>query len=313
MWLDGFAIAVLAGFAVLGGYRGGLASGLRLGSLLAAYILAASLGPWVAGLFAFSRVAAVPLGGVAVFVAAYAALGMLTWVFLNLEKRYRGDYPRTAFDRGTGVVFGLGRGALVVLLIGWLSLWVDALRVAGPLSAMPPMGRSTVSGVTQRVVAAGVDYGVGNDTASARLTKEMASRPAETLTSMRDLMEDAHVRALQDDGLFWSYVSNGNYDAALNQGSFLGIAYDDSLRERFAEVGVVTREAAHDPRLFRNKAREVLEEVGPRIRSLKDDPELQKLLADPAVRRALENGDTLALVQHSGFQRLVERVGGGAE
>lgn len=308
MWLDGLAIFVLGLFAALGAWRGALSAGMRLVSLVAAYALSVFLAPAVAGAFTLPRVVAVPLGGTLVFVAAYFGLGLLSLVLSFMERRWRGDFPRTAFDRGFGGFFGVLRGGLLVLLVGWLALWVDALRVAGPLGMVPALGSSRVAEVTQKTVEAGVGLAVGKDTAGGRMTTKMMSHPGETAAALQGLVDNPRIEELRRDELFWTYVAAGSYDAALNRGSFLGIAHDESLRNQMGDLGLVSEHAAVDPRLFRNSVREVLAEIGPRIRNLQDDPEVRRLLADPEVQQALAAGDTLALLRHPGFQALVQRV-----
>jgi hypothetical protein len=265
----------------------------------------------LAGSLPFPRLVALPLAGMGIFVGAYVALGLIAWLTLRAERSYRGEGPRTPFDRGVGAVFGLARGALVVLLIGWLSLWVDALRAAGPLQGLPPVGGTRLGETTQDVLETGLGYAVGDDSAAGRVTTRMLSDPVHIVAGMQDLLEEPHIRSLRDDDLFWTYVSHESYDAALNRGSFLGIAYDESLRRRLADLGLVTEEAAADPRLFRDSMRAVLEEIGPRIRKLKEDPEFRKMLDDPEVLEALQTGDTLALVRHASFQKLMQRVADG--
>jgi hypothetical protein len=48
--------------------------------------------------------------------------------------------------------------------------------------------------------------------------------------------------------------------------------------------------------------------VGPRVRKLRNDPELRGLLDDPELVAMVENGDTLGLMNHPRFRRLVSRV-----
>jgi uncharacterized membrane protein required for colicin V production len=308
MWLDIFAVVLLVAFLALGAYRGALASGLRLLSLALSYVAALYLAPVIAGSLPLSRMLALPLAGVGVFVTAYLILGLIAWLTLRAERSYRGEGPRTPFDRGVGSVLGLARGALIVLLIGWLSLWVDALREAGPLRGLPPVGDTRLGHATQDVLETGLGYAVGDDSAAGRVTTRMLSDPSQVVAGMQGLLEEPHIRSLQEDDLFWTYVSHESYDAALNRGSFLGIAYDASLRRRLADLGLVSEEAASDPRLFRDAVREVLQEIGPRIRGLQNDPEFRKMLDDPEVIQALKAGDTLALVGHASFQRLMQRV-----
>ena len=51
---------------------------------------------------------------------------------------------------------------------------------------------------------------------------------------------------------------------------------------QFAELGVISEEAAEDPKVFREDAARVLEQLGPKLKDLHEDPALQAL----AERRA---------------------------
>ncbi len=107
---------------------------------------------------------------------------------------------------------------------------------------------------------------------------------------------------------YWQYVGTGAVDQALNRGSFLRVANDEELRSVLAELGVVSEQARDDPREFRSAIREVLGQVGPALRDLQDDPELHALFTDEQIQRAAQEGDTVALMSHPGFRRLVRRV-----
>jgi hypothetical protein len=136
----------------------------------------------------------------------------------------------------------------------------------------------------------------------------MAARPGTSIAGLQAALDNPHIAALQQDRLFWTYVESGAVDAALNRRSFLEVTYDDALREQLAAMGLVDEAASGDPQVFRSTAEAVLREVGPRIRGLRDDPELKKLIADPEVAALLESGNTLALLGHAGFRDFVARV-----
>ena len=53
---------------------------------------------------------------------------------------------------------------------------------------------------------------------------------------------------------------------------------------------------------------DVLEQIGPRIRRIKDDPAFLELAQDPAVGAALESGNSLALFSDPRFRDLVNRA-----
>ena len=78
---------------------------------------------------------------------------------------------------------------------------------------------------------------------------------------------------------------------------------------RLARLGLVSRRGgARCRRRSGSRWRQVLEEIGPRLRGLRSDPAVQELLADPAVVAMLENGDTLGLLAHPKFRELVSRI-----
>jgi membrane protein required for colicin V production len=308
MWLDVIALVLLAGFALVGVFRGALSSGLRLLGLVAAYGISLALAPVVADAASLAPPFGVAIAGAGLFVVAYFVLGALAFVVVALDRRRRAGMGRGALDRTLGGVFGLARGGVMALMVAWLGLWVDALRVAGPLAELPPIGPSISAEATRSVVSAGLETTLGHDTPGARMAVRFAADPAESVTALQEVIDNPRVVGLRDDDLFWTYVQHGSYDAALNRASFVGIAYDETLRRTFFELGLVDAEQAADARLFRNALREVLLEIGPRVKTLREDPEVQELLRDPDIVRALAESDTMALFTHPGFRRLLARV-----
>jgi uncharacterized membrane protein required for colicin V production len=312
MWLDALVLLLVVLLAVLGAMRGTLATGMKLVSLIGAYAVAilcagAIAGP-LASALSLPRVLGVPLAGTLLFLAAYALLGALAFALQRLERRWRGDWPRTPADRAGGIAFGLARGVLVALLLGWLGLWMEGLRMVGGVTGLPSAERSQVADMTGNVVETGGDILVGDDSPTLRVTTRMMAHPARNLELMEQVLDNPRVEELRDDQIFWMHVAHGSTDAALNRGSFLSIAYDDTLRRQFGELGLVSESAAVDPRLFRNSLKETLEEVQPRVQAVLDDPALHEMLDDPEVQRALREGDTLVLLRHPGFQGLFDRA-----
>ena len=312
MWLDLLGLGVLGAFMLMGLLRGALASFLRIVSLVVAYgaalWTAPLLGPLVAERMSLPTFLGIPIAGSLVFAAVYVVLAVASKLIQRWEHRRRDGEERSAADHVGGAVLGGIQGAFIMLLIGWLGLWIEAGHAAGSLEALPDTTGSALQQMTQTVVETGAAAMVDESEPGARMAVNMAARPKETMQNMQRIFSNPHIQSLQDDRLFWSYVEHGAIDAALNQGSFLGIAYDDTLRSELAEVGLIADHAAADPRLFRNEAREALNEISPRIRGLRDDPAMKELLEDPEVMSALESGDYLALLQNPAFREMVSRV-----
>lgn len=312
MWLDVIALGLLGFFALMGLLRGALASGLSLIGLgvayAAAFVAAAPLGSALAEAMEFSRVAAIPLAGTLAFAGVWLGFGLFAWIVRRVAERRRGQTPRTGLDRAGGALFGAVRGFVVVLLIGWLSLWLDALRSAGQAPWLPEAGPSAAGRVTQTLIETGVEAVLSDSAPTALAAARFAARPARNVERLRSVIDDPRIAELRDDQIFWTHVEYGDIDAALNRASFAAIAYDEGLRGDLARLGLASEAAAEDPAAFRIEMSRVLEDVGPRIRRLRDDPELARLVENPATQQMVASGDTLGLLGDRGFQRLVERV-----
>ena len=312
MTLDFVGLALLGLFVALGAARGALAGALALVALGAAYaagILAATnLGPGFAASFGLPRFAAPVVAGSVGFAAVFLAVTLAGAALRRRERARRRDAPRSSLDRLGGAGFGAVRGALVVLLLGWLAQWVDALgRVEH--AARPSFAEgSRVGALSQGAVEAGARAALGGEHAGARAAARLLARPAQTLPELQSVLEDPQLDELANDGVFWSLVEAGDVDRALNRLAFVQLAHDERLRARLAALGLLDEAGATSPGGFRREAKTVLESVGPRLRRLHEDPELHRLAEDPEIVRLLERGEVFGLLRHPGFQHVVTRV-----
>jgi len=243
-------------------------------------------------------------------VAAFAAMTILSAI-LRRRAGELGDEGRSLRDHFLGGAFGMIRGAFLVVLLSYLALWVDALRVTGVAESMPAVGDSMAAAVTESLVEAGVEAALADSGPAAAVVANLAARPGAAMVDLQSVIANPNFARVQNDRLFWANVEAGSVGAALNTGSFIDLAADAELREQMAALGLVDPEAAENPGLFRAAVDDVLREVGPRIRDLRNDPELQKMIEDPEVVAMVESGDTFGLISHPRFRRLVTRVASG--
>lgn len=315
--LDLIGGVILGVFVLLGAWRGALVTCLSLVTLAAAYaagLLAAThWGNPVGALLGLPGLLGPPLAGTAAFLGTFLVFGISSRALSRWEKQRRGSEPRSALDRLGGGLLGGVRGALVVVLLGWLALWLDATRTlrapaSSEAAAHPMAAGSAVGTATQKLVETGVEAALSDAGAGGRLAARVLARPTQTLGGVQSLVENPRVRQLSGDRAFWSYVEHGALDAALNRASFYRILHDAELRQELAAVGLIGEEAASDPAVFRGEAKQVLATVGPRLHRLRADPELAQLARDPEVAAALQQGNVLALLRHPSFQRVVSRA-----
>ncbi len=315
MILDLVALAILAIFALIGALRGGVASALGLFTLIASYAgavwAAQNLGASLADKTGFSPLLAPVVAGTVGFFVTALVVGGLGAVIRHATNRLRGDSSLGVANRWVGGVIGAVRGALVVVLVSYLVIWLDAAKQTGAvdgLEAVPDIRISSAAKVTEKLVEKAVSATVDADVATADVMARLASRPGVAVTSVQAILADPRIEALQQDRFFWTLIENGAYPRAMNRQSFRAISSDPEMRSRFVDVGVVPEATIDDPAAFERHFGEVLAEVGPRVKGLVDDPDLQALAQDPEVTSMLENGDTLGLFQHEGVQDLVAKV-----
>jgi membrane protein required for colicin V production len=311
MLLDALGLMVFGLFVAMGLLRGLLASALSLVALLGSYgaaiLLAPTLGPPVASILGVSALVGGVVAGSGAFAVSFLCIAVLGAWLRRLEARDRDGSPRPSWDRVGGACFGAARGALVVVALAWLALWVDAFgSMQGQDRSLTE--HSSLGRASERVVAAGVEAALGSEGEGSGVTARLLSRPRQTLTGLRSVLGDPRMERLTLDGAFWEQVQDGNVDDALERPSFRAVAEDAALRRELAALGLVGPAAAVSPREFQRAARSSLLEVGPRLRALRDDPDLARLASDPAVVRALERGEILTVLRHPRFQRVVSRA-----
>ncbi len=311
MLFDLIALAVLVVFIALGALRGTFAGFLRVATLACAYAAgifgAAYLGTLVSVLSGSSRLMATALAGAACFLFVYFVLSVLSAIAIRYERAHRDDAPRGGVDRTGGAIFGALQACLALLLLGVLGSFLDAAHEAGLPQGSDAAENSFLVGSTQKVVAAGVGAAMGGSP-GGKVAVRLASDPGAALTSTQKVLAHPRVMKLFEDALFWQYVSTGEVDLALGRSSFFAVIHDDELRGELADLGVVDEDARTDPEAFRAQMSETFTRIAPRLRALREDPALAELAAKPEIQDALERGDTMALLAHPDFRRLIDRA-----
>jgi uncharacterized membrane protein required for colicin V production len=310
MWLNAIAAVVLVACIAAGAWNGALATGLRIATLVLTYVLAAVLGPVFAPVFAphvgGEGLVATLVSGSVVFLVAYALLGIAARFARRLGPRE--NARRSPRDRFLGACFGTLRGAIVAMMVVYLAMWFDALRTTGTAEVLPEIGDSVAADVTGSVVESALASAVDNTDPAARFVTRFASRPAIAAGDLQAMLDDPAFARLRNDARFWNDVEDGNVKIALSRSSFSEFANNAQLRYKAAELGLVSDEAARDANTFRQSIAQVFDEIGPRLRGLRNDPAVKELLADPDVVAKLQSGDTIALLAHPKFRELVARI-----
>jgi hypothetical protein len=308
VWFDLIAIALLVALALSGLRGGGVDGALRFLGLPAAYGAAAfaslALGPIVAEAAGLAGWLAALGCGSAAFVATYAGVGVAA-------SRARREAREEGLSRGSqlaGGLFGVARGLLLLLPIVWVANLAEGARLSGVELAMPDLSGAQLPAAGGRVIASGAQALVDEAEPGGRVTVAMLARPGDSVLAFQELLSDPQLRILQGDPGFWRDVERGAVSSAMARPTFQELSRNPALRGRMAQLGLVSAAAASDPRVFEQETGAVLAELGPRLRRVRNDPALERLLADPGVQRSLEQGDAVALLTHPEFRALVARA-----
>lgn len=305
MWLDLLVVAVLVLFAGFGAWRGALVSGLSLFSLLGAYAAAVWGGPLLAPMFGEGSLLALPVAASAAFLGAYIALSLISAL---LRRIFAGDGEHSARDRFLGACFGGVRGLLIALLLSYLAIWLDALRESGTATGLPELGDSNAAAITGEVVESGIEAALGEGAPGAKVAARLAAQPAVAIGELQGVLEHRAIFSLREDATFWNQVEQGEVSRAMARPSYVGLRRDAELRRQLAALGLVPPEGADDAMAFDAAVADVLHQVGPRLRDLRNDPALHELMQDPEIAAMAQNGDTAGLLMHPDFRALVQRV-----
>ncbi len=309
--IDLLALGVLGVYILMGARRGALSSLLRLAAPLLAYTVAflgaPRVGPWLGSQFGLAGVLGVGLAGMILFMLSLVLFGVVTWVLRATLGRPFGRRRPNRLSRAGGGLIGAAHGALILLLLGLALSFLDAMRVSGAAN-LPELGGSRLVSMTQCVLERAVPAALGDSQPQARIASEFLAHPADTVERVQNVLADPRIEALARDRTFWHHVENGALDQALDRSSFSGIAYDETLRDELAELGLVGDAARTNAAQFRSSARQALQEIAPRLRQLRNDPALHELARDPEIQRALASGDTVTLLRNPEFRALLNRT-----
>ena len=311
MWLDLVVAAILAASLVAGAVRGMLVSSVRLGGAIAAYVagwmLAPRVAPMVEARTDLAGTLAVLVAGLGLFMAFLLTREVATAAVKALERRLRSG-PRPAADRLAGAVVSSLAGFAFAVLIGWLAISVDALRIQTGNDALPSLEGSRFAPIAQEVIERAAGRVLADRGPAGRAVAHAVADPAVTLDRVEELIANPHLGGLKNDAGFWTEVEQGHYEAATRRSSFLAVAYDDTTRRQLADLGLIDERAARSSRAFRDSAQEALAAIGPRLRALREDPAMERLASDPEIQEMVLANDTLGLLRHPDVRQVIHRA-----
>ena len=140
------------------------------------------------------------------------------------------------------------------------------------------------------------------------MTARLIAQPGVALEAAQGILSDSRMRLLQSDPGFWADIERGAVSSAMRRPTFRELARDAGFRRKLGDLGLISSDATRDPQLFELEMAQVFGEVGPRIASVRGDPEFKKMMNDPDLRRRIQEGEAIALLGHPGFRAMIARA-----
>ncbi len=317
MALDLIFLAILSIFVAVGAWRGAVTSGVGLFGLVAGYAgalwAATHAADPIGRLLGFPGWGAPAVAGTLGFALVWLVASALGEIAVAWDRERIDGVGRGLADRVVGGLVGFVRGALVVVLLAVLSSWLDAARDLGAvegLAGMPGARGSSAVAASGALVESVVSTALSDSGPAGQVAARIAAHPGESLKNVQGLLEDERLTGLFTDKLFWTLITNGSVDYAMNRAAMRSIVDDADMRARFADLGLVGAPSRENREVFRTSMSAVLSEVAPKVHRLQHDPELNEIAQDPEIVRLVEAGDVMGLAGHPRIRRLVDRVAG---
>lgn len=307
--IDLVAFAVLALAAWLGWRRGTLLMGLSVASLVAGYIGAILLfrpaGHLLARIAGLPPMVALPAAGLFVMLAITTIIKAVTWKVerSRAAARAKGETPNPVDSAGGAAIGALRAGAFVVLG-AWLVQSMHGVAHVGPDISSTITGR--LAGRVMHRATFAVARRVTGDPLTARVAALMASDPKEGIETVNLVMRDVRVQQLWTDTLLRASLAGGNTDAVAANPAIRSLAGDTAFLAAAGQLGVVPAGTGSD-----QLAAQLVSNVGPLVRSvqsMRDDPEMKRMLENPDMRRLMEEGNFAAIATDPRFNELAGRV-----
>ena len=289
------------------GFRGGFIKALgRVLTVLAGYgaaiLFSGSLAAWIETQFGLQWVVAFVGASMALFLGA----GLVVTLIFALLRRFLfpGDEISTASALGGGFVGALV-GVLLAIIIVWSFAFVRDMMPSATIETTAIEPSSGVETLANRVAGGAVSAALNAGSATpevARLSAVLAASPAEVTQRTQRLLQSDEFQALMQDPSNQRALDSGNPERVRQLPAFRALAVNADLLALADMAGL-----ADGDDLEAELARQ-LTDIWGRAQRVKNDPQVQAILADPEFRTALNSGNPVDLLTNSQLHELADII-----
>lgn len=287
---------VVVGLFAWRGFRSGFIRSLgRVLAVVAGYaaaiVFSGPLSAWVEAQFGLQGVGAFLAASIALFFGA--GLGV-TLIFALLRRLvFRGDEVSTASAIGGGVVGALVGGLLAIAIV-WSFAFVRDIRSPGVIEETAESERSSdIETLAIRLAGGAVSAAMGAGSVApevARLGGVLMASPAEVMQRAQRVTTSTEFQALLQDSRNHAVLDSGQPELVQQLPAFRALAANPDVLALAEMAGF-----SGGDDLEAELASQLTDTWG-RAQRVRNDPQVQAILADPEFRAALDSGNPVALL-----------------
>ena len=298
---------VVVGLFAWRGYRSGFIKSLgRVCAVLAGYaaaiLFSGPLSTWVETQFGWPLVACFVAASLALFLAA--GLGVMLIFALLRRLVFRGDDLSTASAVGGGVVGALVGGLLAIAIV-WSFALVRDMQQPAIIETATTERSSGIETLARQLAGDAVSTAMNAGSATpevSHLSGVLMANPAEVMQRVQRLTTSAEFQALMQDPRNHRVLDSGNPELVQRLPAFRALTTNPHLLALVEMAGY-----ADGDDLEAELARQLTNTWG-RAQRVKNDPEVQAILADPEFRAALDANNPVALLTNRQLLELADII-----
>lgn len=311
--VDLLVAGVLALAAAVGWRRGTVPMALSIGSLVAGYLAAWLLirpaGTLLARAASLPPLLAQPLAAILVMAVVSLAFKFAAGAVERSRRSRRaegggGGRESTPANRVGGALLAAVWAFGIVLVLVWGLASVHSLTGAGPGVAGSLTGRLAMR-AAEAATALVARRALGDPLLSA-VAAHLVSDPNRSARATGTVMGDPRVHALWTNAALREALLRGDAGALAASADGRALAADPEFRAAAVQIGLLTPDAGADQVAAQLTAR--LTPLAQAVNRLHNDPDVRRMLDDPALRARLEQGDVTGLLADPAFNALAGRV-----
>ncbi len=311
--VDLIALVIMIYYFHKGYQRGLFLSTLSIIRLICAYFSAylffKPLGQMILNQYALPKYLALAIGGFIAFFIVYMFLSIVIRIISWLRRTRKSSLIKTGsvwLDKLLGSMSGAIVGLAMIAIILWA---YNIAKFSQMGSFLPDISNSIAAQMSSSIIEKGT-YLIADKSLDqkemARAISKSVSNPGKTINDMQDLMNSPKIQKLSDDKEFVNAMLKGEVDKIKRNPTLNRVLEDSEIIDKVKNLGFIAND--YKPQEMKTEVAEKLAKAGKEINKIKNDPKIQKLLADNTLKEKIDRQNIGEMLKDNKFRKLINRM-----